>query len=186
VAGEDSILSGMAGRYASALFDLATEAKAVDAVGADLARFDELIAGNADLARLVRSPVFSSDEQTRAVTALLDRVGIGGLAGNFIRLVAQNRRLFAVRGMIRAYRALVARARGETTADVVVAQPLADDHLAALRQSLASATGKDVVLNVKVDPGLIGGLTVKVGSRMIDASLKTKLQSIKIAMREVG
>jgi F-type H+-transporting ATPase subunit delta len=186
VAGEDSILSGMAGRYASALFDLATEAKAVDVVGADLARFDELIAGNEDLARLVRSPVFSADEQTKAVTALLERVGIGGLAGNFIRLVAQNRRLFAVRGMARAYKALVARARGETTADVVVAQPLADDHLSALRQSLASATGRQVVLNVRVDPSLIGGLTVQVGSRMIDASLKTKLQSIKIAMKEVG
>jgi F-type H+-transporting ATPase subunit delta len=186
VAGEEPIISGMAGRYASALFDLAQESGAVDAVGADLARFDALIGESADLARLVRSPVFSSEEQTKAVVAVLERAGIGGLAANFIKLAAQNRRLFAVGEMIRAYKALVARSRGETTAQVVVAQPLSDSHLTTLKDALRSATGKDVALDVKVDPGLIGGLTVKVGSRMIDASLKTKLQSIKIAMKEVG
>jgi F-type H+-transporting ATPase subunit delta len=176
----------MAGRYASALFDLARETGAVDPVGADLARFDAMIGESADLERLVRSPVFSSEDQTRAVVALLDRAGIGGLAANFVRLIAQNRRLFAVRDMARAYRALVAKSRGETTAEVVAAQPLSDSHLATLKEALRGTTGKDVALNVKVDPGLIGGLTVKIGSRMIDASLKTKLQSIKIAMKEVG
>jgi F-type H+-transporting ATPase subunit delta len=184
VAGEDPIVSGMAGRYASALFAL--EEKAVDSVGSDFDRFGAMIEGSSDLLRLVRSPVFSSEEQTNAVTTILDRAGITGLAGNFIRLAAQNRRLFAVRDMIRGYKALVAKFRGETAADVVVAQPLSDEHLATLKEALRSATGKDVALNVKVDPSLIGGLTVKVGSRMIDASLKTKLQSIKIAMKEVG
>jgi len=176
----------MAARYASALFDLAQETGAVDSVGADLARFDAMIGESADLARLVRSPVFSSEDQTRAVVAVLDRAGIGGLAANFVKLIAQNRRLFAVRDMARAYRAFVAKSRGETTAEVVVAQPLSDSHLATLKDALRGTTGKDVALDVKVDPGLIGGLAVKIGSRMIDASLKTKLQSIKIAMKEVG
>jgi F-type H+-transporting ATPase subunit delta len=186
MAGEEPILTGMAGRYAHALFELASEANEIDAVGADLTRFEALVAESPDLARLVRSPVFSSEEQSRAVAAVMDKAGIGGLAGKFIRLVAQNRRLFAVAGMIRAYRALVARSRGETTAEVVAAQPLSEEHLAALKAALHASTGKDVALNVKVDPSLIGGLTVKIGSRMIDASLKTKLQSIKIAMKEVG
>jgi F-type H+-transporting ATPase subunit delta len=186
VAGEEPILSGMAGRYASALFDLATEQKAIDAVGADLARFDALIAESPDLLRLVRSPVFSSEEQEKAVAAVLARAGIGGIAENFIRLVAKNRRLFAIRDMARAYKALVAKARGETTAEVTVAQPLAGEHLEALKAALRASTGKDVALAVSVDPSLIGGLTVKIGSRMIDASLRTKLQSIKVAMKEVG
>ena len=186
MAGEEPILSGMAGRYAHALFELATEAKAVDAVGADLDRFDALIAESPDLLRLVRSPVFSSEEQEKAVTAILARAGIGGSAQTFIRLVARNRRLFAIRDMIRAYKALVAKARGEMTAEVAVAQPLADEHLDTLKAALRASTGKDVALRVTVDPSLIGGLTVKLGSRMIDASLKTKLQSIKVAMKEVG
>src|SRR5690242_15340337 len=126
----------MAGRYAHALFELATEAKAVDAVGADLDRFDALIAESPDLLRLVRSPVFSSEEQEKAVTAILARAGIGGSAQNFIRLVARNRRLFAIRDMIRAYKALVAKARGEMTAEVAVAQPLADEHLDTLKAAL--------------------------------------------------
>jgi F-type H+-transporting ATPase subunit delta len=176
----------MAGRYASALFDLATEAKAVDAVSADLASFDALIAESPDLLRLVKSPVFSSEEQEKAVTAILAKAGIGGVAANFIRLVARNRRLFAIRDMARVYKALVARARGEASAEVTVAQELSAEHLAALKAALKASTGKDVSLDVTVDPSLIGGLTVKIGSRMIDASLKTKLQSIKIAMKEVG
>lgn len=186
MAGEEPIVSGMAGRYAAALFELAQDSNAIDGVGGDLARFEALIHESSDLQRLVRSPVFSSDEQTKAVTVILERTGIGGIAGNFIKLVARNRRLFALRDMIAGYRALVAKARGETTAEVTVAQPLNDANLAVLKDALKSATGKDVVVNVKVDPSLIGGLIVKVGSRMIDASLKTKLQSIKIAMKEVG
>jgi F-type H+-transporting ATPase subunit delta len=186
VAGEEPIVSGMAGRYAIALFELASEQNAIDSVTADLGRFNGLVTESADLQRLVRSPVFSSEEQTKAITAVLARAGIGGLAANFIKLAAQNRRLFAVGDMIRGYSVLVAKARGQATADVTVAQPLSDDNLNTLKDSLKTATGKDVALNVKVDSALIGGLIVKIGSRMIDASLKTKLQSIKIAMKEVG
>jgi len=186
VAGEEPIVSGMAGRYAAALFELARDSNAIDAVGDDLGRFEALIQESSDLQRLVRSPVFSSEEQTKAISVILERAGIGGAAGNFIKLVAQNRRLFAIRDMIAGFRALVAKARGETVAEVTVAQPLGDTNLSVLKAALNSATGKDVIVKVKVDPSLIGGLIVKVGSRMIDASLKTKLQSIKIAMKEVG
>lgn len=186
VAGEDHLISGMAGRYATAAFDLARDEGAIEPVSQDLSRFAVLIEDNEDMRRLVRSPAFSSDDQTRAVTAVLAKIGIGGLAANFIRLAAQNRRLFAIADMIRAYNALAAKARGETTADVTVAQPLSGEHLDVLKAALKGSTGKNVALNVKVDPSLIGGLTVKIGSKLIDASLKTKLQSIKLAMKEVG
>jgi F-type H+-transporting ATPase subunit delta len=185
VAGEDPIISGMAGRYATALFELALEAKALDAVRADLDRFEKLVADNPDLMRLVRSPVFSSDEQMRAITAVLEKVEIGGLAANFLKFVAKNRRLFSVGLIIKAFRRLVARHRGEATAEVTVAEPLNDAHLDALKDALKSITGgKDVALDVKVDPAIIGGLTVKLGSRMVDTSLRTKLNAIKFAMKE--
>jgi F-type H+-transporting ATPase subunit delta len=174
----------MAGRYATALFDLALEANAVDAVKADLDRFGALVGESADLNRLVRSPIFSADEQLQALAAVLDRAGIGGLAANFLKLAASNRRLFAVRDMIKAFHALVAQHKGEATAEVTVAEPLKDAHGDALRAALKSVTGKDVDLDVKVDPAILGGLVVKVGSRMVDTSLRTKLNAIKHAMKE--
>jgi F-type H+-transporting ATPase subunit delta len=187
VAGQDTTVSGMAGRYATALFELALEAKSVDAVKADLEAFDRLIADNADLSRLVRSPVFGADEQARALAAVLDKAGIKGLAGNFLKFVASNRRLFAVRAMIRDFRKLVANWKGEIGAAVTVAEPLSERHLAALKDALKQVTGgKAVDLNVKIDPSIIGGLVVKLGSRMVDASLRTKLNAIKQAMKEAG
>ena len=174
----------MAGRYATALFDLARETDTVDAVKADLDRFDALVAESADLARLVRSPVFSADEQLHALTAVLDRAGIGGLAGQFLKLVTTNRRLFAARDMVRRYRELVAQHKGEATAEITVAEQLKDDHIAALRSALKAVTGKDVDLDIKVDPAIIGGLVVKLGSRMVDSSLRTKLNAIRHAMKE--
>jgi F-type H+-transporting ATPase subunit delta len=185
VAGEDSIISGMAGRYASALFELTLDSKATDAVKADLEIFDGLIAGNADLSRLVRSPVFGVDEQLKALSAILDKVGIRGLAANFLRVITVNRRLFAVRDMIRSYRTLVARHKGDVTAQVTVAEKLSDKNLNALKGALKTVTGgQDIDFDVKVDPAIIGGLIVKVGSRMVDTSLRTKLNSIKLAMKE--
>jgi len=175
----------MAGRYANALFELALDNKAIDAVKVDLDRFDTLIANNPDLNRLVRSPVFDADSQLRALAAILDRAGIKGLAANFLRVITTNRRLFAARDMIRAYRALAARHKGEVTAEVTVAEPLNDKNLAALKDALKSVTGgKDIDFDVKVEPAIIGGLVVKVGSRMVDSSLRTKLNAIKIAMKE--
>jgi F-type H+-transporting ATPase subunit delta len=184
LAGEEPLVSGMAGRYATALFDLARETNAVDAVKADLARFDTLVAESPDLARLVRSPVFSADEQLQALSAVLARAGIGGLAAQFLKLVTTNRRLFAARDMARGYRELVARHKGEATAEVTVAEQLKDEHLAALRTALKAVSGKDVDLNVKIDPAIIGGLVVKLGSRMVDSSLRTKLNAIRHAMKE--
>jgi len=185
VAGEDPIISGMAGRYATALFELARDNKAVDAVKKDLDQFDALANGSADLNRLVRSPVFGADEQLKALSAILAKAGITGLAANFLRVITTNRRLFAVRDMIRAYRALVAQHKGEVIAQVTVAEKLNDKNLDALKSALKSVTGgKDIDLEVKVDPAIIGGLIVKVGSRMVDSSLRTKLNSIKFAMKE--
>ena len=179
------IISGMAGRYGNALFELALDNKAVDAVKADLDRFDALIADNPDLNRLVRSPVFGADEQLRALAAILDKAGIKGLAANFLRVITTNRRLFAVRDMIRAYRVLAARHKGEVTAEVTVAEPLSDKNIDALKDALKSVTGgKDIDFDVKIEPAIIGGLIVKVGSRMVDSSLRTKLNAIKIAMKE--
>ena len=185
MAGEDQTISGMAGRYATALFELALENKAVDAVKKDLDQFNALIADSADLNRLVRSPVFDADEQLKALSAVLAKAGIGGLAANFLRVITTNRRLFAVRDMIRGYRALVARHKGEVTAHVTVAEKLSDTHLDTLKSTLKTVTsGKDIDLDVKIDPAVIGGLIVKVGSRMVDSSLRTKLNSIKLAMKE--
>jgi F-type H+-transporting ATPase subunit delta len=185
VAGEETLISGMAGRYAGALFELALEAKATDAVRADLDKFDALLSESPDLLRLVRSPVFGADEQTKAISAVLEKAGIAGLAGNFLRLIAANRRLFAVRDMIRGYRALVARNKGEVSAQITVAEKLSDQNLEALKGALKNVTGgKDIDLDVTIDPAIIGGLIVKVGSRMIDSSLRTKLNAIKFAMKE--
>lgn len=185
MAGEDPLISGMAGRYASALFELAREDKVTDAVKADLERFDAMVAGSPELTRLVRSPVFGVDEQLKALSAILDRAEFKGLAANFLRVITANRRLFAVRDMIRAYRALVARHKGEVSAQVTVAETLSDQNLEALKSALKNVTGgKDIDLDVKIDPAIIGGLVVKVGSRMIDSSLRTKLNAIKFAMKE--
>ena len=186
MAGESGIVSGMAGRYATALFELALAENALDAVKADLDRFDALLADSADLARLVRSPVFGAEEQTKALAAVLDRAGVGGLAAKFLKVVASNRRLFAVRDIVKAFRALVARHKGEVTAEVTLAEQPSEQHLAAVKDALKAVTKKDVQVDVKVDPTLIGGLVVKLGSRMVDTSLRTKLNAIKLAMKEAG
>ena len=186
MAAEDASVSGVSGRYATALFELARDEKSIDAVKGDLDRFDAMLADSTDLKRLVRSPVFSADSQSRALAAVLTKAEISGISANFLRVLTANRRLFAVSDVIRAFRALVARFKGEATADVTVAERLSDKNLDALKTALKSVTGKDVTLNVKVDPSIIGGLVVKLGSRMVDSSLRTKLNSIKHAMKEAG
>jgi F-type H+-transporting ATPase subunit delta len=186
VAAEDPSVSGVSGRYATALFELARDEKSVDAVKADLDRFEAMLADSADLKRLVRSPVFSAGEQSKALTAVLDKAEISGISAKFLKVLTANRRLFAVSDVIRAFRTLVANFKGEATADVTVAEQLNDRNLDALKTALKSVTGKDVALNVKVDPSIIGGLVVKLGSRMVDSSLRTKLNSIKHAMKEAG
>ena len=186
MAAKDPTVSGVSGRYATALFELARDEKMVDAVKNDLDAFDTMLAGSADLRRLVRSPVFSAEAQSKALTAVLERAGITGISANFLKLLTANRRLFAVTDVIRAFRALVANFKGEATAEVTVAEPLSDKNLDSLKAALKSVTGKEVALNVKVDRSIIGGLVVKLGSRMVDSSLRTKLNSIKHAMKEAG
>ena len=186
MAAEDPSVSGVSGRYATALFELARDEKSIDAVLLDLDNFNALLDDSADLRRLVRSPVFSADMQVKALTIVLDRAGITGISANFLKVLTANRRLFAIADVIRAFRALVARFKGEVGAEVTVAESLSDKNLDALKDALKAVSGKDVTLNVKVDPSIIGGLVVKLGSRMVDSSLRTKLNSIKHAMKEAG
>jgi F-type H+-transporting ATPase subunit delta len=186
VAGEDHTVSGVAGRYATALFELGLEEKALEAIEGDLNRFAEALDAVEDLQRLVQSPMFSAEEQGQALGAVLDELKIEGLTKNFLLLVSNNRRLFAAPNMIRAFRALLADHRGEMSATVTAASTLTESQITALKQALTAATGKDVMLDQRVDPSLIGGLMVKVGSRMIDTSLRSKLNSLRHAMKEVG
>jgi F-type H+-transporting ATPase subunit delta len=186
VARGDQTVSGVPGRYATALFELAQEADAVDEVGGDLAGFQALMDESGDLRRLVRSPVFSADDQVSALDAISVHAGIKGLALNFIKLVAQNRRLFVLSDMIKAYRTLVAQSRGEVTAEVTSADTLTGKHLEDLKAAIEASVGRDVQLSTRVDPAILGGLVVKVGSRMVDNSLRTKLQNLKIAMKGTG
>lgn len=179
-------ISGAAERYASALFELAQSEKKLPAVEKDVERLDSLIKGSEDLMRLVRSPVFSADEQLDAIGAVLDKAKIAGLVGNFVRVVASNRRLFAIPDMVRGFREKMAEHRGETAAEVTVAHALNAAQEKQLKATLKDVAGKDVTLDVTVDPSLLGGMVVKIGSRQIDTSLKTKLASMKTALKEVG
>lgn len=184
IVADQPIAAGMAGRYATALLELALEEKALDKVAADLEAFAKLLDENKELQRLVKSPLFTANEQMKALKAVLDKAKIKGIAANFLLTVAQNRRLFAIAAMIRMFRLMVAYHRGESQAEVTVAEPLADKYVEALAAALKAATKRDVRLDIRVDPAILGGIKVKLGSRMIDASLKTKLNAIKLAMKE--
>jgi F-type H+-transporting ATPase subunit delta len=186
LAHQQQIVAGVPGRYALALYGLAQEVQAVDETGGELERFQALLDSSEDLKRLVKSPVFSADEQIAALQAILSTVGISGLAGRLILLAAKNRRLSAIAEMIQAYRALVAHARGEVTADVISAEKLSARQVEILKDELTTTMGQNVMLATHTDPSLIGGLILKVGSRMIDDSLKTKLQNLKMIMKGAG
>ncbi|MGD9537381.1 MAG: F0F1 ATP synthase subunit delta [Alphaproteobacteria bacterium] len=183
MAAQDTGLSGLANRYAAALFALADERGALDAVASDLDRIQTLIGTSADLRSLLRSPVLSRAEQGRALAAVLDRLEVNPIVKNLVGLMAKNRRLFVLDKTITAYRERLARHRGEVSAEVTSAIPLKPEHLQAVRESLKRVVGRDVTLDVKVDPALIGGLIVRVGSRMLDNSLRTKLQNLELALK---
>jgi F-type H+-transporting ATPase subunit delta len=186
LASEATGTSGLAERYAVALFELADERHALDAVAGDLRELRAMLAASGDLVRLVRSPVVSRDEQQKAVAALAEAAGLSGLTRDFLGVAAQNRRLFAMPAMIEAYLRMLAERRGEVTAEVTVAQPLSEAREAALTEQLRRAIGARVVVDVHVDPALLGGMIVKVGSRMVDSSLNSRLQRLRLAMRGVG
>ncbi|TCR01182.1 ATP synthase F1 subcomplex delta subunit [Neorhizobium sp. JUb45] len=186
VADTSQRISGVAERYASSLFELAVEANAIEQIAGDLDRFQAMLDESADLRRLVVSPVFSSEEQKAAVTAIAEKAALGPVVSNFLKVVAGNRRLFALPGMIRAFREIAAAHRGEIVAEVTSAHALTVAQDKELKTALKGVTGKDVTINVTVDPSLLGGLIVKVGSRQIDTSLRTKLSTLKLALKEVG
>ena len=186
VSTDEPMMASMAGRYAAALFELAKDEKQLDAGRADLKTFQAMLDASEDLRRLVRSPVISAEDQAKALAALLAKAGVSGLTANFLKLIARNRRLFAVADMLKNFRALLARERGEVSADVASAHPLTPSRCSALTDTLRAQIGKDVQINTRVDPNLLGGLIVKVGSRMIDSSLRTKLNNLKVAMKGIG
>lgn len=183
---QSSLTSGVASRYAGSLLELAEDAGSVDAVEADLTAFETMLSGSADLRRLVESPAFSADEHFAAISALVDKAKFNALTGNFMKVVARNRRLFAMPGIIAAFRALVAERKGLVSADVTSANELTAAQMKDLKAALKGVAGKDVDVTVNVDPAILGGLIVKMGSRMIDTSLKTKLSSLKLALKEVS
>ena len=186
MAKETSIVSGMAGRYASAVFALAEEQGALDAIAGDLDAFSALLNESPDLRRLVRSPAFSAEEQTRALGAVLARAGIDGTAANFLRLVAAKRRLFAVADMIAAFHALLDAKRGVARAEITLAEPVSSERLETIKEALRETTAaRSIDVAVKIDPAIIGGLVVRIGSRMVDGSLRTKLSSLRTRMKEV-
>lgn len=177
---------GLASRYAAALFELADEKKQLDVVAGDLSSLKQAIAASEDLRRLIRSPVLSRADQGRAMEALLEAARASDLVRRFVGLVAQNRRLFVLPEMINAYLSQLAERRGEVTAEVVSARPLSDAQRSAVAEALRKAVGGKVAVDAQVDPSLIGGLVVKVGSRLIDSSLRTKLHRLQLAMKGVG
>ncbi|MEJ1995544.1 MAG: F0F1 ATP synthase subunit delta [Limibacillus sp.] len=186
MAADSMIESGLAGRYALALLELAEEKKSLDAVAEDLRGLKGLLEESEDLQRLIRSPRFGRDDQAKAMQAVLDKAGANELTKRFVSVVTANRRLFALSDIISAYLNELARRRGEITAEVIAARELTDAQKDKLVESLKKAVGAKVQVDVKIDASLLGGLIVKVGSRMIDGSIKTKLAKLQVAMKGVG
>lgn len=182
---DTSVNTGIAGRYATALFELARDQGSLDAVAQDLAEIAAMYDESDDLRRMLLSPVIGNAAQGKAIAAVLEKAETGALTRNFVGVLAQNRRLFTLRDVCRVFRALLAEHRGEIVAEVTSAQTLKDPQVAAIKSELSAAMRTDVNLETKVDPALLGGMIVKIGSRMVDSSLRTKLQNLKFAMRGV-
>jgi F-type H+-transporting ATPase subunit delta len=183
VASEKAHETGLAGRYANAVFELAQEQGKVDQVAGDFAALKSVIAASHDFSRLVKSPLFSREDQARALKPVLEKMGVDALTTKFLLTLAGKRRLFALEQVIAAYGRLMARLKGEVQAEVISAHALSSAQTAELKSVLKEKLGREPRLNTKVDPTLLGGLVVKVGSRMIDSSLRTKLAGLRAAMR---
>jgi len=186
LAAESTGISGLAERYAAALFELADERNALDEVANDMRELRAMLQASADLTRLVRSPVLSRDEQGKAMAALAADAKLSKLSADFIAIVARHRRLFAVPAMIEAYLGKLAARRGEVTAEVIAAQALTKAQEDALAEQLRRVVGGRVTMDLRVDPSLLGGMIVKIGSRMVDGSLKGQLQRLQLSMRGIG
>ncbi len=186
MASDGTAASGLAARYAAALFDLATEGKNLDQTASDLVRLKELLAHSPELRRFVRSPVLTREQQDRVLTDLLEKAGICDLVQRFVKLVAQKRRLSVLGDMIEAFLADLDRREGRVSADITVAQPLSAGQTATMTGAIKAAVGDKVAITVAVDPELLGGMVVKIGSRMIDNSLRTKIDKLQLAMKAPG
>lgn len=186
MAGTEPIIAGVAGRYATALFELARDDNQLDLIEGELNGLKDLLNENDDLNRAIMSPAFSLNEKDNVLKEVLRKAGVKGLTTNFLALVAKNNRLFAVRDMVTAFSALVARHRGEVRVQVISASELSETHKKALVETLKSTIGQDVKIDTQVDSDLLGGLIVKVGSKMIDNSLRTKLNNLRVSMKEVS
>ncbi|MEZ5932702.1 MAG: F0F1 ATP synthase subunit delta [Alphaproteobacteria bacterium] len=183
MAAVSSEASGLAGRYAGALFDLAKEQEVLDQVQEDLAGVKGLLAESADFTRLIESPAISKDDQVKALTAVAEKAGLADLTKKFLGLLAAKRRAFALPGVIDAYDALLADEKGLVQAEVISAVELTEAQAEDVQKNISKSVGKTVTMTRRVDPSLLGGLVVRVGSRMIDASLKTKLHQLELAMK---
>lgn len=177
---------GLAGRYATALFEMAEAGQLLDTVADDLKSLAAMVDESDDLRRLLRSPVVSRDDQAKAIQVIAEKAGLNDLTRKFLGVVAANRRLFTLTAMIKAYQSLLSAMRGETVAEVTSAKELNDSQVKAITDALRQATGSAVAVNTSVDPDLLGGLVVKVGSRMVDSSLSTKLTHLRTSMIGVG
>jgi F-type H+-transporting ATPase subunit delta len=177
------IRASLAGRYASALFDLAREQRQIDAVGNSLDALGQALLDSKDFSELVASPLVTRDEAGKAFAALAPKLGLDPVTTNFLGVLARNGRKGQLRAVIRAFRRLAAEHRGETTADIVTARPLNDDQLAELKAQLRARAGRDVHIDAQVDPAILGGIVVKLGSQQIDASIRTKLNRLASAMK---
>lgn len=177
-------VAGIAARYAGALFDLALEDGSLEAVEKDLAALRATIDASPEFRQFLASPLYGAEEKSRAVAAIAEKAGLGPLTANLLLLVAKNRRLFALDALTSAFFARLAAHRGEVAAEAVAAAPLNEDEVKRLRTEIESIVGKAVNLSTRVDPDLLGGLVVKVGSIMIDSSLRTKLNRLKSVMKE--
>ncbi len=177
------IQASLAGRYATALFELARDHGQLEAVGASMATLRAGLRDSADLRELTGSPLISREDATRGITAAAGSMRLDPVTTNFLGVIAQNRRLSQLPQIIRAFNMLAAAHRGETTAEVTSAHPLTDDQVAALRTNLKNRIGRDVMVDLNVDPTILGGLVVKVGSQMIDGSIRTKLNTLAQAMK---
>lgn len=186
VAQSASISANIAGRYAQAVFDIARDEKGIDALADGVDALAQALDVSAELRGVIASPILGRSDQTRAISALADKLGLPVALANALALMGQNRRLFTLPQFIARLRALIAEARGEVTADIVSAQPLSDAQAERLRATLAEKSGKIVNLNARVDESLIGGMIVKLGSSMIDSSVKSRLSALHNAMKEVG
>ncbi|KPF62370.1 ATP synthase subunit delta [alpha proteobacterium AAP81b] len=175
-------MTGLSGRYARALFDLAIERGQLDQVAASLASLKDALAQSADLKSLTNSPMVSRSEAGSGIAAVAASLGLDALTGNFLGVLAENRRLAALPAILRDFESLVAARKGEVTAHVTAAHALTPDQQAALAAKLKATAGRDVALAITVDPEILGGLVVRLGSKMIDSSLKTRLSALGQAL----